>query len=57
MLSVTAADDELAATSGLLRGTLDVPAGVQAAIERQCGDLGIPALGLWAQVPHYASAA
>lgn len=54
-LSVTAATPDLAATSGLLRGTLDVPAGVQAVIERRCDELGIPALGLWAQVPHYVS--
>lgn len=55
MLSVTAATAELASVSGLLRGTLDVPAGVQAVIERRCDELGIPALGLWAQVPHYVS--
>lgn len=54
-LSVTAATPDLAAASGLLRGTLDVPAGVQAVIERRCDELGIPALGLWAQVPHYVS--
>jgi len=52
-LSVTAANPDLAATSGLLRGTLDVPAGVQAVLERRCDELGIPALGLWAQIPHY----
>jgi hypothetical protein len=54
-LSVTAATPDLASVSGLLRGTLDVPAGVQAALERRCDELGIPALGLWAQVPHYVS--
>jgi hypothetical protein len=54
-LSVTATTDELAAASGLLRGTLDVPAGVQAALERRCHELGLPALGLWAQIPHYAA--
>jgi hypothetical protein len=54
-LSITASTPELAAVSGLLRGTLDVPAGVQAAVELQCGELGIPAVGLWAQVPHYVS--
>ncbi|MCB0971612.1 MAG: PAC2 family protein [Acidimicrobiales bacterium] len=54
-LSVTAANEELAAVSGLLRGTLDVPAGVQAVIERRADEAGIPALGLWAQVPHYVS--
>lgn len=52
-LSVTAANAELASVSGLLRGTLDVPAGVQAVLERRCDELGIPALGLWAQIPHY----
>lgn len=54
-LSVTAATPDLASVTGLLRGTLDVPAGVQAVIERRCDELGIPALGLWAQVPHYVS--
>ncbi|MCB0964058.1 MAG: PAC2 family protein, partial [Acidimicrobiales bacterium] len=54
-LSVTAATEDLAAASGLLRGTLDVPAGVQAVIERRCDEVGIPALGLWAQIPHYVS--
>lgn len=54
-MSVTASTDELAAISGLLRGSLDVPAGVQAAIETRCADLDLPAVGLWAQVPHYVS--
>lgn len=54
-LSVTAASSELASVSGLLRGTLDVPAGVQAVLERRCDELDIPAIGLWAQVPHYVS--
>lgn len=54
-LSVTASSPELAAVSGLLRGSLDVPAGVQAAIEYRCGELDLPAVGLWAQVPHYVS--
>lgn len=54
-MSVTASSDELAAVSGLLRGSLDVPAGVQAAIEYRCGELDLPTVGLWAQVPHYLS--
>ena len=54
-MSVTAATEELAALSGLLRGTLDVPAGVQAALEHRFGEAGIAALGLWSQVPHYVS--
>ncbi len=55
LLSVTAATPQLAETSGLLRGTLDVPAGVQAVIERRADELGLPAIGLWAQIPHYVS--
>ena len=54
-MSVTAATPELAAMSGLLRGTLDVPAGVQAALEYRFGQADIAALGLWSQVPHYVS--
>ncbi|MCB1038818.1 MAG: PAC2 family protein, partial [Acidimicrobiales bacterium] len=41
-LSVTAASADLAAASGLLRGTLDVPAGVQAVLERRADELGLP---------------
>lgn len=55
-LSITAGTAELADSVGHLRGSLDVPAGVQAAIERRCTDVGLPAVGLWAQVPHYAAA-
>jgi predicted ATP-grasp superfamily ATP-dependent carboligase len=29
---------------------------VQAAIERRATEVGLPAIGLWAQVPHYVSA-
>ena len=55
-LSSTASTDELAASVGFLRGTLDVPAGIEAVIEDQMSDAGLPALGIWAQVPHYISA-
>ena len=54
-LSVTASRPELASVTGLLRGTLDVPAGVQAVIERRCDEHDLPAVGLWAQIPHYVS--
>lgn len=54
-MSVTATTSELAQVSGLLRGTLDVPAGVQAVLESEFGEAGIPSVGLWAQVPHYVS--
>jgi predicted ATP-grasp superfamily ATP-dependent carboligase len=55
-LSTSATGPELAARVGQLAGTLDVPAGVQAAIERRCAEEGVPNVGLWAQVPHYAAA-
>ncbi len=54
-MSVTASSAELAMVSGLLRGSLEVPAGVQAAIEHRCAELDLPAVGLWAQVPHYVA--
>lgn len=55
-LSTSATSPELAARVGQLAGTLDVPAGVQAAIERRCAEEGLPNVGIWAQVPHYAAA-
>ena len=54
-LAVTAGDAALAALGGV-RATIDVPAGVQAAIERRATEVGLPAIGLWAQVPHYVAA-
>jgi predicted ATP-grasp superfamily ATP-dependent carboligase len=41
------------ADRGFLRGSLDFPGGIQAAIEQACDARGIPSIGLWAQVPHY----
>ena len=52
----TATTEELARQVGSVAGRIDVPAGVLAAIERCCADHGLPAVGLWAQVPHYAAA-
>jgi predicted ATP-grasp superfamily ATP-dependent carboligase len=54
-LSTSASTSELAARVGQLAGTLDVPAGVQAAIERRCAEEGVPNVGIWAQVPHYVA--
>jgi predicted ATP-grasp superfamily ATP-dependent carboligase len=47
---------ELAGRVGTVHGTLEVPAGVQAALEVSLGTAGIPVIGLWARVPHYVSA-
>jgi hypothetical protein len=54
-LSITASTPELAASLPYLRSSVDVPAGVEAALERRFADAGVPAVGLWAQVPHYVA--
>ncbi len=54
-LATTATDAELAARAGQVQTTVDVPGGVGAAIEERCAAAGLPAVGLWAQVPHYAA--
>jgi len=51
----TATAAELAGRVGVVRGNLDVPAGIVVAVQRRFADLGIPALALWARVPHYAA--
>lgn len=55
-LAATATDAELANRIGVVSGTLEVPAGVLVAIERRFAEVGIPAVGLWARVPHYTAA-
>lgn len=52
-LVATATSDELAGRVGFVPGTLEVPAGIGAAVERACGEAGLDAIGLWVQVPHY----
>lgn len=51
----TATSAELAGRVGVVKGNLDVPAGIVVAVQRRFTDLGIPALALWARVPHYAA--
>ena len=34
----------------------DLSTAAQAALERRFAELGVPAVGLWARVPHYAAA-
>lgn len=55
-LVATATNAELAAAVGFVPGTINVPAGAQAALERRFGDADVPAVGLWARVPHYVAA-
>ena len=55
-LSAIGTTPKLVHQLGFLEGKLDVPAGVHAAIERACAAEGVPSVGLWAPVPHYAAA-
>ena len=55
-LAATASARELAGQVGFVSGTIEVPAGIQAALEQAHADAGIPSIGLWARVPHYAAA-
>ncbi|MDA8341623.1 MAG: PAC2 family protein [Actinomycetota bacterium] len=47
---------DLARRIGFVQGTIEVPAGIQAVLELAMADAGIPAVGLWARVPHYVAA-
>ena len=51
----TASNDSLASRVGFMPGSLDVPASISAAVELACAKVGIDAVGLWAQVPHYVA--
>ncbi|MEY2476753.1 MAG: hypothetical protein QOG87_2068 [Actinomycetota bacterium] len=55
-LAATATDTELAARVGFMPGGIEVPAGIEAALEVAFAEAGVPAVGLWARVPHYAAA-
>lgn len=54
LLAASASSADLA--EGLLQNSVEVPSGVQGMIERRAALRGLPALGLWAQVPHYVAA-
>jgi proteasome assembly chaperone (PAC2) family protein len=47
---------DLVARVGMVRGELEVPAGIQSALELGLGAAGIRTISLWARVPHYVSA-
>jgi hypothetical protein len=55
-LAATSTDADLAGRVGFIPATIDVPSGAQGALEYAFGQAGVPSLGLWARVPHYASA-
>jgi hypothetical protein len=52
-LSISAPSHDLVASLSLIKNSVDVPAGVAAVLEHAFHDIGIDALGLWVQVPHY----
>ncbi len=52
-LSVSSPSHDVLATVPFLRSSIDVPAGIAAALEHEMHGRGVPALGIWAQVPHY----
>ncbi|HUC14182.1 MAG TPA: PAC2 family protein [Acidimicrobiales bacterium] len=54
-LAATASSAELAGRVGFLPATMEVPAGAQAVLEVAFGQAGVPSVGVWARVPHYAS--
>ncbi len=44
---------ELAAQVGVVPGTTELPAGIQTALQEGFAAAGVPAIGVWARVPHY----
>ena len=55
-LAAVATDAELATKVGFMPGSLEVPAGIHAALQEGFGEAGVPAVGVWARVPHYVAA-
>jgi proteasome assembly chaperone (PAC2) family protein len=49
----TATAHSVAQEAGPLRGDYEGPTGAQTVLQVALGEAGIPAVGLWAQVPHY----
>jgi PAC2 family len=54
-LSCSSPDESVISRLHYLKPSIDVPAGMAAALEHACTDRGIASLGIWAQVPHYVS--
>lgn len=55
-ISATSPSADLITTLGYAVSSVDVPAGMAAALEEKLHGLGIPSAGIWAQVPHYVAA-
>jgi predicted ATP-grasp superfamily ATP-dependent carboligase len=54
-LSATSPSTEVLAGLPFRTSSVDVPAGMAAALEQAVHERGISALGIWAQVPHYVA--
>lgn len=54
-LSMSSPSVALTESLPLLKNSVDVPAGVAAVLEHSFHEIGIDALGLWVQVPHYVA--
>jgi PAC2 family len=55
-LSVSSPSSEVLSSVSFARNSVDVPAGVAGVLEHAMHAQKIPAIGIWAQVPHYVSA-
>jgi hypothetical protein len=55
-LSTSSASADVVASVTYLKNSVDVPAGMGAVLEHAFQEKGVPAIGIWAQVPHYVSA-
>ena len=55
-LSSSSPSADVVANVAYLKNSVDVPAGMGAVLEHAFTEKGMPALGIWAQVPHYVSA-
>ena len=54
-LSATGTSQDLIGRFGSPAGTLEVPAGISAALAKQFEAAGLDTVSVWAQVPHYAA--
>lgn len=54
-LSCTSPSLDMLASLPYVRSSVDVPAGIEAVLEHTLSARGIPSVGIWAQVPHYAT--
>jgi proteasome assembly chaperone (PAC2) family protein len=55
-LTAIATMAELAVQVGVVPGTIEVQAGIQTALQEGFAAAGVPAIGIWARVPHYLAA-